>query len=361
MTAVTLQHIYKTFAQDTASGQRGVAAINDLSLKIASGEVLAVLGPSGCGKSTLLRIIAGLTQPDRGEVFYDQDDLRDIPPEQRGVGMVFQDGALIPHWIAERNIGFFLFLRHREDELPERITRISQITGFGLETLLERRPGQLSGGERQRVAVARALARDPRVFLFDEPFSNLDARLRAHARVELKRLLREFPVTSVYVTHDQVEAVALAHRVAVMRAGRIEQIDTYQALYYNPINLFVATFIGTPTINLFEGSVEDHRWQGMHFGGFPIRTDLPEHDKVILGVRPEGILLTGDEGVPASVLSVMPYFPERFNLIEVDGGGEQWHITAPLETVVTPGETVHCALDPEAALYFDARTGQRIG
>jgi ABC-type sugar transport system ATPase subunit len=360
MTTVTLSHISKRFLQDTAVGQRDVLAVDDLSLKIPSGEVLAVLGPSGCGKSTLLRIVAGLTLPDRGDVFYDHENLRDIPSEKRGVGMVFQEGALIPHWIAERNIGFFLFLRHRENELPERVARISEITGFGLETLLERRPGQLSGGERQRVAVARALARDPRVFLFDEPFSNIDAKLRAHARFELKRLLKEFPVTSVYVTHDQVEAVALAHRVAVMRAGKIEQVDTYHALYYNPVNLFVATFIGTPTINLFEGTSEATHWQGKSFGGFRIRGDLPEHDKVILGVRPESIWLK-PEGVPCIVVSVMPHFSERFHLVEVENGNEQWHLTVPLETVIQRGETLYCALDPDALLYFDAKTGRRIG
>jgi sn-glycerol 3-phosphate transport system ATP-binding protein len=229
-----------------------------------------------------------------------------------------------------------------------------------LETLMERRPGQLSGGERQRVAVARALARDPRVFLFDEPFSNIDAKLRTHARIELKRLLQEFPVTSVYVTHDQIEAVALAHRVAIMREGRIEQVDTYHALYYNPVNVFVATFVGTPTINLFEGTAEGHFWQGRNFGGFPIRGDLPEHDKVLLGVRPESVRLVS-EGVPCTVVSVVPYFSERFHLIEVDAGNEQWHMTVPLETTVQRGETVHCALDTDALLYFDAKTGKRIG
>ena len=173
--------------------------------------------------------------------------LSEIPTWDRGIGMVFQDGALMPHWEAERSVGFFLWLRKREAEVPVRVARIAEITGFGLEKLMKRRPSQLSGGEKQRVAIARALTRDPNVFLFDEPFSSLDAKLRASARVELKRLLREFPVTSIYVTHDQHEAIALAHRIAVMRAGKIEQIGDYQTLYENPLNLFVATFLGTPT------------------------------------------------------------------------------------------------------------------
>jgi ABC-type sugar transport system ATPase subunit len=360
MTVVTLNHISKRFMQDTQVGQRGLAAIDDLSLRIPSGEVLAVLGPSGCGKSTLLRIIAGLLSPDRGEVFYDNVPLRDIPVENRGIGMVFQEGALIPHWIAEQNIGFFLRLRHREDEIPERIHRIAQITGFGLETLLERRPGELSGGERQRVAVARALARDPRVFLFDEPFSNLDAKLRAQARIELKRLLHEFPVTSVYVTHDQIEAVALAHRIAVMRAGRIEQMDTYQALYHNPVNVFVAAFIGAQSIDLLEGYVDEHHWQGEHFGGYPIRGDLPNNVPVQLGVRPEAVKLA-DEGVEAWVEQVTPLFGDRLWLVEARAGGERWKLTVPIEHQLNPGDLIHCQLDPESLLFFDAKTGQRIG
>ena len=191
----------------------------------------------------------------------------------------------MPHWEAVRTVGFFMWLRKREHEVPPRVARISEITGFGLDKLMNRKPAQLSGGERQRVAIARALTRDPRIFLFDEPFSSLDAKLRTSARVELKRLLREFPVTSVYVTHDQNEAVSLAHRIAVMRAGEIEQIGNYQTLYENPRNLFVATFVGVPTINLFEGHVENHHWQGVEFGPYPVRADLADGTSVIVGVR----------------------------------------------------------------------------
>jgi ABC-type sugar transport system ATPase subunit len=360
MTTITLNHIHKRFMQQTDDGQRTVMAIDDLSLKLPSGEVLVVLGPSGCGKSTLLRLVAGLATPDKGEILYDNQHLSEVPLGDRGIGMVFQEGALIPHWVAEENIGFFLRLRHREHEIPARVARIAQITGFDLQILLDRHPRELSGGERQRVAVARALARDPRVFLFDEPFSNLDAKLRAQARVELKRLLQEFPVTSVYVTHDQIEAVALAHRIAVMRAGKIEQVGTYQSLYNNPVNLFVATFVGTPTINLFDGYVEGHHWQGEHFGGYPIRGDLPEGNRVTLGVRPEAVLLTAD-GIPAVVETVTPYFAERFWLVEVRAEREHWHLIVPLEMSVHPGESIHCQLKEETLLLFDTKTGQRIG
>ena len=316
MTAITLSHVSKAFPQKEGELTRTVTAVDDISLKVASGELIALVGPSGCGKSTLLRMVAGLTEPDAGEICYDNVPLDDIPTWDRGIGMVFQDGALMPHWEAERTVGFFLWLRKREHEVPVRVARIAEITGFGLDKLMKRRPSQLSGGERQRVAIARALTRDPKVFLFDEPFSSLDAKLRSSARVELKRLLREFPVTSIYVTHDQHEAIALAHRIAVMRAGKIEQIGDYQTLYENPLNLFVATFLGTPTINLFQGRVRDHHWYGNTFGGYPVRVDLLDDATVIVGARPEAFLCD-DQGVSVRVLSSIPLFAERQQIVEV--------------------------------------------
>ncbi|MCS7071524.1 MAG: ABC transporter ATP-binding protein, partial [Anaerolinea sp.] len=201
MTTITLQHVSKTFQQQSGSGSVAVAAIHDVSLKIPSGTTLALLGESGSGKSTLLRLIAGLIKPDSGAILFDNVPLDAIDLRSRGIGMVFQDGALMPHWEARQTVSFFLWLRKREYEVPARLERISQITGFGMNVLMGRLPRELSGGERQRVAIARALLRDPRVFLFDEPFSNIDAALRTQARLELRRLLNAFPVTSVYVTH----------------------------------------------------------------------------------------------------------------------------------------------------------------
>jgi multiple sugar transport system ATP-binding protein len=360
MTTITLNHVTKRFEQTVGESRQTVTAVNDLSLKILSGETLAILGPSGCGKSTVLRIIAGLTIPDSGEVLFDQTPLAEIPSKDRGIGMVFQDGALMPHWETEKTVGFFLWLRKRQDEVPARVARISQITGIGLEHLLSRKPSQLSGGEQQRIGIARALARDPRVFLFDEPFSNLDAKLRAQGRVELKRLLQEFPVTSVYVTHDQIEAVALAHRVAVMREGKVEQIGTYQHLYHNPINLFVATFVGTPTINLFDGIVTEHHWRGENFGGYRVRGDLPDGTPVVLGVRAEAMRLD-ENGVPARVEEVIPHFPERHQEVIVTAGRERWTLLLPLEPTIRPGETLRCAPDETALHCFDKATGKRIG
>ncbi len=360
MTTITLERLTKHFVQEVGGETGIITAADNISLKLQSGDVLAVLGPSGCGKSTLLRLIAGLEEPDSGRVLYDNVDLREIDVRERGVGMVFQNGALMPHWEGWRTVGLFLALRRREAEVPERVARISEITGVGLEYLLDRRPAQLSGGERQRVGIARALARDPRVFLFDEPFANLDAKFRANARVELKRLLYEFPVTSVYVTHDQAEAVALAHRIAVMRYGRIEQVGTYQQLYHNPVNLFVATFIGTPLMNVFKGQAAQGQWVGENFGPFPLRSDLPDGAPVMMGVRPEHIHLDSD-GVYGVVDRTIPFFGERFWLVEVHLAGESWSLTVPLSRPVEIGSTIRCSIDPVGVLFFDSRTGQRIG
>lgn len=360
MTTIVLDHVSKTFSEMHGDRIEHLAAVDHVSLKLATGQVLAVLGPSGCGKSTLLRLVAGLTEPDSGRVLYDDTDLRQIPLEDRGIGMVFQDGALIPHWDVRQNIGFFLWLRKREEEVPERVRRISQITGIGLEKLLDRRPRQLSGGERQRVGIARALARDPRVFLFDEPFSNLDAKLRTQARIELKKLLHEFPVTSIYVTHDQVEALSLAQRIAVMRQGKLEQVGDYETLYRNPVNLFVATFMGTPTMNLFQGVVRHHHWEGTSFQGLPIRGDLEDGTPITMGARAEHILLRS-LGAPARVTSATPHFGERLQVVEVENERERWTLFAPLDERITIGDQVSCTLVQEECLFFDPSTGQRVG
>lgn len=359
MTTITLNHISKTF--DNLPGGASISAVDDVSLKLASGDVLAILGPSGCGKSTLLRIIAGLVKPDSGEVLYNNVPLEDVPMTERGVGMVFQEGALMPHWEAAKTVGFFLWLRKRQHEVPDRVRRIAKITGLGLEKLLERRPSQLSGGEKQRVAIARALTRDLNLLLFDEPFANLDFKIRTEARIELKRLLREFPVTAVYVTHDQTEAVSLSQRIAIMRAGHFEQVGTYQQLYHSPRNVFVAGFVGTPTMNLFEGKVDDGRWWGDNFGGYPIRSDLPNGTHVTMGIRPEFVRLD-PQGTPAVVERVTPYLSERFQLLDVWLGKERWQLTLPdLQQPVEVGATIYCALDADALLYFDSKSGQRIG
>lgn len=357
MTAVTIDHISKTFHDNSGNP---IIALDDVSMNLADGDVLAILGPSGCGKSTLLRIVAGLMQPDNGQIYYDNVPLNEVPLKERGIGFVFQEGALIPHWEARRSVGFYLQLRKREHEVPERVQTISKITGIGLEQLLARRPRQLSGGEQQRVSIARALTRDRRVMLFDEPFANLDAKYRAEARVELKRLLNEFPVTSIYVTHDQIEAIALARRIAVMNKGKIIQVGTYRQLYDSPINLFVATFIGTPTINIFNGYVRDGYWYGEDFGEYPIRSDLSNDTKVVMGIRPQHMFLNSD-GVAGVVDRITPMLAERYQQVDVWLGQERWSLALPLEEQITLGSTIYCDLNPQEILYFDTQTGHRIG
>jgi len=359
MTRLTLDHVSKQYPNSDGTSSNIIAA-DDISLTLPAGEILAILGPSGCGKSTLLRMIAGLIQPDSGQILYDNIVLNDVPMEDRGIGMVFQQGALMPHWEAGRSVSFFLSLRKREHEVPERVQRISKITGIGMNQLMRKQPRQLSGGEKQRVSIARALTRDLRILLFDEPFANIDGPLRTEARVELKRLLNEFPTTAIYVTHDQTEAIALSQRIAVMRNGQFDQIGTYQQLYESPRNLFVATFIGTPTMNIFEGKAQDGQWFGEDFGGFPIRSDLTNGTRIKLGIRPEHMHLKED-GVPGVVDQVVPYLAERYQLVEVWLGKERWQLTVPLNQKIEVGSTIYCGMDYTQAHYFDSESELRIG
>jgi len=365
MVSVTLEHVSKSFGPEDGEQRGRVPAVQNVSLKVNEGQVLAILGPSGCGKSTLLRLAAGLIKPDSGRVLYDHDDLQEVPLMERGIGMVFQDRALVPHWTSRQNVGFFLSIRKREEEVPEKLKQIAKITGIGLDVLLERKPGQLSGGEQQRVSIARALSRDLRVLFFDEPFANLDAKYRTEARVELRRLMNAFPVTSIYVTHDQVEAVALSHRIAIMRDGQLEQLGTYQDLRDNPVNTFIATFVGTPIMNLFKGHADDGAWRGETRGKL---RPLPHPAR-------SPAAASGHHGHPPGVCAadrgrslrrgggnhLIPFYAERHHLVTVHLAGERWSLVTPLDQPVEWGATIRCALDPERLLYFDTATGQRIG
>jgi multiple sugar transport system ATP-binding protein len=264
----------------------GVTAVNDVDLTIGSGEFMVLVGPSGCGKSTLLRMIAGLEEVTAGEIWIGDRNVTDMTPRERDIAMVFQNYALYPHMSVEKNLGYGLKVRKMEkSEIKRRVTEVAKM--LGLETLLERRPGALSGGQRQRVAMGRAIVREPAAFLMDEPLSNLDAKLRVGMRSELARLHDRLGVTTVYVTHDQVEAMTLGQRVAVMRDGILQQADTPQNLYHRPANLFVAAFMGSPSMNLIEATVEDGHAE---FAGFRIplhaNRSAPE-GTVILGIRPQ--------------------------------------------------------------------------
>src|SRR5579872_6267397 len=261
-----------------------VAAVDDVSLEIADGEFLVLVGPSGCGKSTLLRLIAGLEEVTGGAVAIGDRDVTDLAPRSRDIAMVFQSYALYPHMSVRQNLGYGLKARRTpKAEIARRVSEVAEL--LGLEQLLDRRPAQLSGGQRQRVAMGRAIVRHPQAFLLDEPLSNLDAKLRVGMRASLAQLHQQLGTTTVYVTHDQTEAMTLGQRVAVMRDGRIVQVDRPQRLYASPRNLFIAAFIGSPAMNLVEATVEGSE---VSFGQFrvPLAARV-EPGPTVLGIRPE--------------------------------------------------------------------------
>src|SRR5687767_6901262 len=280
MAEIDLRHVTKTFAGD-------VVAVDDVSLTIADGEFIALVGPSGCGKSTLLRAIAGLEEVTSGEISIGGHDVTDLAPRHRDIAMVFQSYALYPHMSVRQNLGYGLKVRRMSKaETRERVERVAAL--LGLEELLERKPAQLSGGQRQRVAMGRAIVREPQAFLMDEPLSNLDAKLRVGMRASLSQLHQRLGVTTVYVTHDQVEAMTLGQRVAVMKDGRILQVDAPQRLYEQPRDIFVAGFIGSPAMNLVEATIDGDE---VSFGQFRVALD-PERHPVprstrVVGIRPE--------------------------------------------------------------------------
>jgi multiple sugar transport system ATP-binding protein len=277
----------------------GVRAVDDVTLEVGDGEFMVLVGPSGCGKSTLLRLIAGLERATAGRVHIGGHDVTDVAPPDRDIAMVFQSYALYPHMTVRENLAFGL--RQRRTAAPEVSRRVGALAAMlGLEDLMGRKPAQLSGGQRQRVAIGRALVREPRAFLLDEPLSNLDAKLRTTMRSELARLHERLRVTTVYVTHDQVEAMTLGDRVAVLRDGVIQQCDVPQALFRRPRNLFVAAFIGSPAMNLVEATVAEGEVRfGEHAIGLPPGSPLgAEQRRVILGLRPTALALEGRGAEP---------------------------------------------------------------
>src|SRR6059058_4878223 len=276
---IVLDNVSKVF-----SG--GVVAVDGVSLTIGSGEFLVLVGPSGCGKSTLLRMIAGLEHLSDGTISIGERDVTDLPPRSRDVAMVFQSYALYPHMTVRENLGYGLKVRKTpKRDVAARVDRAAQL--LGLDELLDRKPAALSGGQRQRVAMGRAIVREPQAFLMDEPLSNLDAKLRVSMRAQLAALHGRLATTTIYVTHDQIEAMTLGQRVAVMRDGRIQQVDTPQELYARPANLYVAAFIGSPAMNLVEAEVVGGQ---VRFGGYAIpvpAADTTPDGRVVVGIRPE--------------------------------------------------------------------------
>jgi multiple sugar transport system ATP-binding protein len=388
MATIVLDRISKVFEGD-------VIAVNDVSLEIGDGEFMVLVGPSGCGKSTILRVLAGLEEVTAGELYIEGKQVTDLPPKDRDVAMVFQNYALYPHMTVEENLGFGLKLRKMPKE--ERAVRVADVAKIlGLEPYLERKPAALSGGQRQRVAMGRAMVREPVAFLMDEPLSNLDAKLRVQMRAQLAILHERLKTTTVYVTHDQVEAMTLGHRVAVLRDGILQQVDSPQSLYNHPTNLFVAAFIGSPPMNLVEAQVHGGT---LAFGGLelPVADDdsLAAYDgkTVILGIRPSDLEdtsvwhndtlptmdvtadVTEELGSEVNIVFSIdepPVATEELLAAVADEGGEEPLILVDerrgctfvarvdARSKIAPGGTVRLSVDPARFHYFDPASGRAI-
>ena len=361
----------------------GVTAVDDVSLQIADGEFLVLVGPSGCGKSTLLRMIAGLEDVTGGEIFIGERGVTDLAPRSRDVAMVFQTYALYPHMSVRQNMGYGLKARRTpKAEIATRVDEVAEL--LGLSQLLDRRPAQLSGGQRQRVAMGRAIVRQPQAFLLDEPLSNLDAKLRVGMRASLAQLHQRLGVTTVYVTHDQTEAMTLGQRVAVMRDGRFLQVDTPKQLYERPTNLFIAAFIGSPAMNLVNATVDG---AGVGFGQFHVpfaegRAPGGLGDSVVLGIRPEAfedaafapglptirvrIEVLEELGSDIHVFFHVDAAPISAEILEAATGGglpdERTLFTARLDaqSAARVGDSIDLAVDPRRFHFFDPETGARL-
>ena len=348
MSFVSIEKITKVF-------HGGVRALDELDLEIKDGEFFALLGPSGCGKTTLLRTLGGLESSTSGTISFEGKDVTFLTPGARNIAMVFQDYALYPHMNVLENISYPLKVRKfSKEEINKRVTQASE--ALSIEMLLDRKPGQISGGQQQRVAVARAMACTPSLYLFDEPLSNLDARLRLEARTFLKQLQRELGVTTILVTHDQSEALALADRMAVMDKGRIKQVGSPAEFFHKPANIFVASFIGSTPMNLLDGLVNDGK---VVIGSMTF--DIPEHastartgDHVVFGVRPEYVSLVSGpgSGIASGVVKVTENLGTHY-LVTADCDGILVRGTAPDGSEPAMGDTVHLKPEPGRSLLYN--------
>ncbi len=369
MGQVVFEHVNKVFPG-------GTVAIDDLSLEVPDGQFMILVGPSGCGKTTALRCVAGLEKPTSGTIRVGDRVVNDVTPRDRDIAMVFQNYALYPHMTVYKNLAFGLRQRHTpKDEIDRRVSSIS--TMLGLDDLLKRRPAQLSGGQRQRVAMGRALVREPSAFLLDEPLSNLDAKLRVQMRAELKRLHTRLGITTVYVTHDQIEAMTLGDRIAVMSNGKLQQLGPPQELYDEPTNLFVAGFIGSPPMNLIRGRAEGGR---ITAGDLTFERTGAANGDVAVGIRPETVVQQTD-GLPAFEFLVDVVEPLGDEVVvhgstagtTVETGAEEEELPTMLEgsrAPITarfdpsvrfhPGDRLRLGVRPDRLHLFDLRTGAAI-
>ena len=355
MASVSIQAVRKNFGS--------VPVLHGVDIEIVDGSFTVLVGPSGCGKSTLLRMIAGLEQISGGEIRIGERKVNDLPPKERDIAMVFQNYALYPHMTVRENMAFSLALAKADKAtIAQKVQRAAEILALG--ALLDRYPRQLSGGQRQRVAMGRAIVRDPQVFLFDEPLSNLDAKLRVAMRSEIKELHQRLRTTSVYVTHDQIEAMTMGDQIVVMRDGRIEQTGSPLALYDRPANQFVAGFIGSPSMNFLPGTLRRQAGALQVELGDGTRLEAPldaagaDGQPVVYGTRPEHLTLAGDGGIPSRVVVMEPTGMDTFVACRHEG--------AELSAVFrerhdfAPGSTIHLVPDRGRAHLFDADDGRRL-
>ena len=360
---VVLEHLTKIFPSRDKKSDKQVIAVNDFTFEIPDGKLVGLLGPSGCGKSTTLYMICGLQKPSGGKIFFGDDDVTELTPENRGVGLVFQNYALYPHMTVKQNILFPLQNLKGDDKLSkaEMLERAYQAARLvQIDDLMDRKPNELSGGQQQRVAIARALVKMPRVLLLDEPLSNLDARLRLQTREEIKRIQRETGITTVFVTHDQEEAMSISDMIVVMKLGVLQQIGAPQEVYDNPVNLFVAKFLGTPPINVFEGVVKGEK---LYIGEQAV-LDVKgaEDQEVYVGIRPEGFIVN-PEGEFTTKLSNIEVMGRDVSIVSKHPNqiSEVIRSIVDADNKVNPAaETVTFSLKPHKVFLFSKETEQRI-
>ena len=360
---VELQNLTKVFPNRNKKSGEDVVAVNDFTFTIPDGSLVGLLGPSGCGKSTTLYMISGLQKPTSGRIFFGDEDVTDLSPVNRGIGLVFQNYALYPHMTVKQNIMFPLQNLRGADKMTkeqmlqraEEAARLVQIDG-----LMDRKPSELSGGQQQRVAIARAIVKMPRVLLLDEPLSNLDARLRLQTREEIRRIQKETGITTVFVTHDQEEAMSISDVIVVMKLGVVQQVGKPQEIYDNPTNLFVAKFLGTPPINVFNGEVVGNQ---LYIGGNPVMTvNGVENKKVTVAIRPEGFILD-DNGPLVCELSNLEVMGRDVSVVSRHDDSVNPIIRSIIDAdnkLDVSSQTVSYSLKPHKVFLFDAETEERI-
>ena len=360
---VVLQNLTKIFPSRNKKSNEEVVAVNDFTFEIPDGKLIGLLGPSGCGKSTTLYMISGLQKPTAGKIFFGEDDVTELPTENRGIGLVFQNYALYPHMTVKQNILFPLQNlkgadKLSKEEMLERAENAAKLVQ--IDTLMDRKPSELSGGQQQRVAIARALVKMPRVLLLDEPLSNLDARLRLQTREEIRRIQRETKITTIFVTHDQEEAMSISDYIVVMKLGVVQQIGKPQVVYDDPLNLFVAKFLGTPPINVFDGRVQGGK---VYIGEDAVlEVSNVEDQEVTIGIRPEGFQLD-DNGALHCKLSSLEVMGRDVSVVSTNDASLNPVIRSILDSdnkVDPAAETVRFDVKPHKLFLFNKETEERI-